>query len=57
MLTKKLELKHQMLRSDLCDFGDAYIVVKGEITVTIPNDAKRNKAVVFKNNSPFINSI
>ena len=23
-----------MLRSDLCDFSDAYIVVKGNITVT-----------------------
>ena len=23
-----------MLRSDLCDFSDAYIVVKGDITVT-----------------------
>ena len=23
-----------MLRSDLCDFSDAYIVVKGEVTVT-----------------------
>ena len=23
-----------MLRSDLCDFNDAYIVVKGDITVT-----------------------
>ena len=32
-LTKKLELKPPMLRSDLCDFSDAYIVVKGDITV------------------------
>ena len=32
MLTKKLETP--MLRSDLCDFSDAYIVVKGTITVT-----------------------
>ena len=46
-----------MLRSDLCNFRDAYIVVEGEITVTNPDDAKRNKAVAFKNNAPFINSI
>ena len=46
-----------MLRSDLCDFSDAYIVVKGDITVTEPNDAKRNKNVAFKNNAPFINYI
>ena len=29
-----------MLRSDLCDFHDAYIVVKGTITVGAPNNAK-----------------
>ena len=44
-----------MLRSDLCDFSDAYIVVKGDITVTNPNNAKRNKEVAF--NAPFINCI
>ena len=33
-----------MLRSDLCDFNDAYIVVKGDITLEGDNDAnKRNK--------------
>ena len=46
-----------MLRSNLCDFSDVYIVLKGEITVTNPNDAKRNKAVAFKNDAPFINCI
>ena len=46
-----------MLRSDLCDFSDAYIVVMGDITVTNPNNAKRNKVVAFKNNALFINCI
>ena len=46
-----------MLRSDLCDFNDAYIIVKGGLTVTNPDDAKRNKAVALKNNAPFINCI
>ena len=47
-----------MLRSDLCDFNDAYIVVKGNITVTNPDDAKKiNKEVTFNNNAPFINCI
>ena len=46
-----------MLRSDLCDYCDAYIVVKGTITVTNPDNAKRNKTVAFKNNAPFINCI
>ena len=35
----------------------AYITVKGTITVVRPNNAKRNKAVTFKNNAPFINCI
>ena len=46
-----------MLTSDLCDYSDAYIVVKGTITIVRPNDAKRNKSVAFKNNSPFISCI
>ena len=46
-----------MLRSDLCDIGDAFIVVKGDITVTNRNNAKRNKVVAFKNNASFINCI
>ena len=54
---KKVRIKTPMLRSDLCDFSDAYIVVKGDITVTEPNNAKRNKSVAFKNNAPFINCI
>ena len=27
-----------MLRSDLCDYSDTYILVKGKITATNPND-------------------
>ena len=46
-----------MLRSDLCYYSNAYIVVKGTITVTDPDNAKRNKSVAFKNNAPFINCI
>ena len=54
---KKIRIKTPMLRSDLCDFSDVYIVVKGDITVTNPNNVKRNKAVAFKNNTLFINCI
>ena len=47
-----------MLRSDLCDCGDAYIVVKGTITVESTNDAnERIKNLTFKNNTPFISCI
>ena len=31
---KEIRIKTSILRSDLCDFSDAYIVVKGTITVT-----------------------
>ena len=31
-----------MLRTDLCDLNDVYIVVKRDITVGGPNNAKKN---------------
>ena len=47
-----------MLRSDFCDFSDAYIVVKRNITLEGDNDAnKHNKNLAFKNNAPFTNCI
>ena len=54
---KEIRIKTSILRLDLCNFSDAYIVVKGTITATNPNGAKRNKAVAFKNNTSFINCI
>ena len=32
-----------MLRSDLCDYADAYILVNGMITVTSQNNVIRDK--------------
>ena len=47
-----------MLRSNLCDFNEVYIVVKGDVTLEGDNDAnKENKNLAFKNNAPFINCI
>ena len=47
-----------MLRSDLCDFSDAYIVVKGTITVSgTTSRNSKNRPLAFKNNTPFINCI
>ena len=47
-----------MLRSDLCDFSDAYIVVKETITVTGGTDSSRkSRPLAFKNNAPFTNYI
>ena len=53
-----------MLKSSLCDYSDAYILVKGTITITgAGNDAaarqadERDKVVIFKNCAPFTNCI
>ena len=56
-VNKEIRIKTSMLRSDLCGFSDAYIVVEGTITVVRLNNAKRNKEVAFKSNGPFINYI
>ena len=46
-----------MLQSDLCDYSDAYIVVKGTVTVTDLNDDAYDKKLAFKNNAQFISCI
>ena len=57
-LNKEIRIKRSMLISDLCDYSDTYIAVKGDITLEGDNDAnKRNKNLEFKNNAPFINCI
>ena len=57
-VNKEIRIKTSILRSDLCDFSDAHIVVKGDITLEGDNDAnKRNKNLAFKNSAPFINCI
>ena len=46
-----------MLKSSLCDYSKARILVKGTITVekeTVPARNKANKNVIFKNCAPFI---
>ena len=55
---KEIRIKTSMLRSDLCDFSDVYIVLEWDITFDGDNDTnKQNKNLAFKNNSPFINCI
>ena len=46
-----------MLRSGLCDFSDAYIVVEGTTLESNNNVNKRNKNLAFKINAPFINCV
>ena len=57
---KQIRFKTTMLKSSLCDYSDAYILVKGKITITGAGaDAaarqadERDKGVAFKNCAPF----
>ena len=59
-----IRFKTTMLRSSLCDYADAYIFVKGTITITGAGadvDARqadeRDKSVTFKNFAPFTKCI
>ena len=62
--SNNIKFKTTMLRSNLCDYADAYILVKGMITITVEgNDAaarqadERDKGVTFKNCVPFTKCI
>ena len=57
-----IKFKTTMLKSSLCDYSDAYILVKGTISVsntTAPGAAvnNTNKKVMFKNCASFTNCI
>ena len=52
----QIKFKNSMLKSNLCDYSDAYVLVNGTITITgaEANDAEkrlseRNIGVIFKN--------
>ena len=59
-----IRFKTTMLRSNLCDYADSYILVKGTITITGEGDNaaagradERDKGVTFKNCAPFTKCI
>ena len=58
---KQIKFKTSMLRFSLCDYSDAYILVKGNITVNNTAGAaaanNTNKKIIFKNCAPFTNCI
>ena len=60
---KSIKFKTHMLRSDLCDYADAYILIKGTITVNgVANGEeneiiRRNRKIILKNNAPFVSCI
>ena len=55
----QIRFKTSMLRSDLCDYSDAYIAVIGIVTVSADerDRDKTNRQVILKNNAPFISCI
>ena len=56
--SKPIRFKTSMLRSDLCDYSDAHVWVKGTITVTNPNNnVNFDSRLTLKNNAPFISGI
>ena len=61
-VNSQIKFKTTMLKSSLCDYSDAYILVKGTISVnnTAASGAaanNTNKKVIFKNCAPFTNCI
>ena len=63
-VNNQIKFKTGMLKSSLCDYNDANILVKGKITITRAGDNaaareadKRDKDVAFKNCAPFTNCI
>ena len=61
-INSQTKFKTSMLKLNLCDYSDAYILVKGNITIaTLPpseaNPNNNNKEVVFKNCAPFTDCI
>ena len=63
--SSQIKCRTSMLKSSLCDYSDAYILVKGTITIApAPAPAanpdsnnNNNKEVVFKSFSPFTDRI
>ena len=47
-VNKEIRIETPMLRSDLCDFSDAYIFVKGTITVLIQMMEKETEVLHLK---------
>ena len=61
-VNSQIKFKTTMLKSSLCDYTDAYILVKGTITVNSTSAQgaaanNTNKKVIFKNCAPFTNCI
>ena len=55
----QIKFKTSLLRSSLCNYSDAYILVSGTITFAVLGASRGNNDIqlVFKNCAPFTNCI
>ena len=56
-VNKDIRFKTPQLRSDLCNWNEAYVVVTGKITVTNLNNNSYDKKFALKNNAPFFSCV
>ena len=63
-VNSQIKFKTTMLKSSLCDYSDAYILIMGKIAITgrradvaARQADEREKGVAFKNRAPFTNCI
>ena len=63
-INSQIKFRTTMLKSSLCDYSDAYILIKGKVTIKEAGDDAadiqgddRDKGVTFKNCAPFTNCI
>ena len=63
-VNSQIKFKMTMLKSSLCGYSEAYILIKGKIAITGAGDDaaarqadERDKGVAFKNCAPFTNCI
>ena len=56
-VNSQIKFKTTMLKSSLCDYSDAYILVKETLITLLLILIDTNKKIIFKNCAPLTNSI
>ena len=55
--SKQMRFKVSLFQSYFFDYSEAYIVAKGTVSATDPNNDVYDEKLAFKNNAPFISCI
>ena len=56
-INSQIKFKTSIIRSSLCDYSDAYIIVSGTVTVPNKGEAANPKNIIIKNCAPFTDCI